>query len=251
MNLSQIIGCFILIVVTLILASCGGGGGNGANYTDQTSYDFKLPPVGTTLTYANRFVGYNNYSTNFISSKTISNINEDGSYTSVYNSDATSITELYDATGNFVSQIANNSDPGFLITSSPKAIVFPYPLYVGKTWDSTWINSNARGLNERCDLTDGKVIGTEYITVPAGTFNTLKIQYNSVCTVNPSLYQTLPSPYPSETITSYISDTRTCWLAVDTSIEIQCQSRVSYDSSPQVPVSYPADIMTEQLLSYK
>lgn len=50
-----------------------------------------------------------------------------------------------------------------------------FPLEIGKTWDTKWDWINSRGHDGRLEMTY-KVRGTERITVPAGTFDTVVIE---------------------------------------------------------------------------
>lgn len=210
--------------LTLLLTSCGGGG-SGANDSTQTQISFKQPPVGTTLTFARQVTDNSNNITNLTFSKTINAVNSDGSFTSTVSGQlsniivngsiaVSNIIELQDNTGNLLTETVTSSNPSSLITYSPKMTIYPYPLYVGKTWNSNWTVSSTSSAGSSVVLTNGVVVGTESITVPAGTFNTIKVQYTTVTT-----------PDLGGSITT---NARTCWLATDTSYEVKCENVFSY-----------------------
>lgn len=67
--------------------------------------------------------------------------------------------------------------PDFAQTFSPDYPNFDFPLQVGKTWKRTaeFTHSKRPGKIVRAEL-EGRVVGWESVTVPAGTFLALKIQ---------------------------------------------------------------------------
>lgn len=66
-------------------------------------------------------------------------------------------------------------------TSDPSGAEYAFPLEVGKTWERkvTTTRSNQPDWKTVAPLT-GKVIGWEQVKVPAGTFNSLKIEINGL-----------------------------------------------------------------------
>ncbi len=66
--------------------------------------------------------------------------------------------------------------PQFTKTASPFYPNFSFPLWVGKTWKSRVVfdNTAEQGKEVRAEL-EARVVGYESVTVPAGTFQALKI----------------------------------------------------------------------------
>ncbi len=66
--------------------------------------------------------------------------------------------------------------PGFTQTATPFYPNYSFPLYVGKTWQGKVVLSNSKrpGTKVTAEL-QGKVVGWEMVTVPAGTYLALKL----------------------------------------------------------------------------
>ena len=66
--------------------------------------------------------------------------------------------------------------PGFKQTAEPFYPNYSFPLYVGKTWKGKVVLSNTKqpGTDVTAEL-QGKAVGWETVTVPAGTFLALKL----------------------------------------------------------------------------
>jgi hypothetical protein len=66
--------------------------------------------------------------------------------------------------------------PGFTQTAKPFYPNYSFPLYVGKTWRGTVVLSNTKrpGTEVTAEL-QGRAVGWEMVTVPAGTFLALKL----------------------------------------------------------------------------
>ncbi len=77
------------------------------------------------------------------------------------------LTQTYPATNN-------------VCTYTPKRDLYNFPLYVGKTWNSTWqyacLVGGVPGYHENGSVV-GNVEGIESVTTAAGTFNALRISY--------------------------------------------------------------------------
>ena len=66
--------------------------------------------------------------------------------------------------------------PGFTQTAEPFYPNYSFPLYVGKTWSGTVALSNTkRPLTQVKAELQGRAVGWEMVTVPAGTFLALKL----------------------------------------------------------------------------
>jgi hypothetical protein len=85
-------------------------------------------------------------------------------------------TEVYTAEGNGLSQPveSHGMKVDYVFATAYPAYVFP--LAAGKAW-SQRVNASVAGESRpRSVRVDGKVVGTERISVPAGSFDTVKIQ---------------------------------------------------------------------------
>lgn len=65
---------------------------------------------------------------------------------------------------------------GNVCTYSPKRDYYNFPLYVGKSWSSTWNYSCVAGYRETASV-QANVAGYEPVTVAAGIYNALRINY--------------------------------------------------------------------------
>ena len=66
--------------------------------------------------------------------------------------------------------------PGYTQTAEPFYPNYSFPLYAGKTWSGKVVLSNTKrpGIEVSAEL-QGKAVGWEMVTVPAGTFLALKL----------------------------------------------------------------------------
>lgn len=65
---------------------------------------------------------------------------------------------------------------GNVCTYTPKRDYYNFPMYVGKGWNSTWNYGCAAGYFEKANV-QANVLAFEPVTVAAGTYNALRINY--------------------------------------------------------------------------
>lgn len=178
---------FASVLLAGSLAACGGGEDDGGGSTlhvnaatTSPSYPAVPPVVGEVATYKETTVtlggststrnvaytatGVNNgvYTINAINLTTNSpyrNYTQDG--------DRNRLGQVYPTTNN-------------VCTYTPKRDLYNFPLYVGKTWNSTWhYGCQVNGVpayHEDASVV-ASVDGQESITTAAGTFDALRISY--------------------------------------------------------------------------
>lgn len=112
---------------------------------------------------------------------------------------------------------SQNLTADYRCANSVPVVWYDYPLYVGKTWTGQY--------NREC-FVDGASIGSqttnfvrtveafERVTVPAGTYNTLRVRYERTHVDS--------SPQPP----------RICWWAVNIGREVKCEASFHYPDSP-------------------
>lgn len=139
-------------------------------------YAATVQTLGRISTYAQTNVFNDNSQEGVSYTNTVVAINADASY-SVAGSVNGAVTSTVNntATGARVSRnFVLNSGGTNPCTYTPPRAFFDYPLYVGKSYASTWNYQCAAGYRESGSLR-GEVVGFESITVPAGTFDALRI----------------------------------------------------------------------------
>lgn len=105
--------------------------------------------------------------------------------------------------------------------SVPVAYV-SYPMYVGKTWSGETESSCAGKVNNK--QTYSRVVEAfESVTVPAGTFDALRIK--SVLSFTNSSNPRIPG--------GAFSSVRTCWWAVDIGREVKCEATFTYPAGTE------------------
>lgn len=85
-------------------------------------------------------------------------------------------TEVYTPDGNWLRHVVINHDHPVEYEFSRPYPAYVFPLDSGKSW-SLRINATNTATGKRASVrVDGAVLGTERITVPAGTFDTIKVR---------------------------------------------------------------------------
>ncbi len=114
--------------------------------------------------------------------------------------------------------------PRPVCTYTPKRDMLNFPLSVGKTWTATWQYACAAGYRESNTL-NAEVEALEALTIPAGTFNTLRIRY-ALAITNSNDWQL---PGGSTSSAAYNQDYR-CWWDVDGGRFVKCDFTYAYPS---------------------
>lgn len=113
-------------------------------------------------------------------------VNPDGSYTSDSKNSSNVVTDTYtaNADGNRLSRTYVSGSGivvGNLCTYTPSREYLNFPMYVGKSWASTWEYACTAGYHETANL-NATVLNAEQVTVPAGTFDALRVRLATTLT---------------------------------------------------------------------
>ena len=91
-------------------------------------------------------------------------------------SDGLPRTEMYTPDGNWLRHPVVNHDVPVDYEFTPPYPAYPFPLEVGKSW-STRVGATNAAMGRRNSVrVDGRVVGVERVTTPAGSFDTFKIR---------------------------------------------------------------------------
>jgi hypothetical protein len=175
-------------LLTTALSGCGDSSGMNAAES-QKSYDFVTPTLNVQRLYIQTITDNSNNTINESVSDTVTAVNPDGSYV-VMRDDPNHDSVTVDGTtyaitpetinANYFGQETSYFFMGpkgnqVTCTFDPHGAGPDYPLTVGSSWTATY--------NFSCGTAPivvytqyGKVVDVESVTVPAGTFSTLKLQ---------------------------------------------------------------------------
>lgn len=192
-----------LFSVLSLLAACGGGSDPSVASVaaaaatvpavtptpSPVTYTYVTPKAGSQLVFAETIVDNTNTTTKRTVIKNITLVNQDGSFTETENDPAnTSLTTvpplhpLYPSTFNYTNNgmtLSSVTTPftgaATTCTFSPHANGAPSGLTIAQTWALSYI-ATCGSSAPVAYAESGSFIGTEAITVPAGTFNAYKFQ---------------------------------------------------------------------------
>ena len=170
------------------LAGCGGGSdGNGSS--DATLYGFATPVLNSVRAYSETIVDDQNNGIDLSFTETVTAVNPDGSYT-IAQVDPNNQSVVVDGTtyaiqtetinlNNNGQDISYNYDDAGAISVicvyTPNGPGPDFPVTVGMPWTLDY----SIGCGTQAPLAymqTGTVVDVESVTVPAGTFNALKLQ---------------------------------------------------------------------------
>jgi len=176
--------CLQGLWVSGLLVGCGGSG----SPAPQT-FDFTTPKVNSQSVYTVTDVDNSSNSITLTSQQTVTAVNKDGTFlVSIVDPSSTSVTvngTTYAITPGVYTEDPTGHDlavtfsprgaPSYTCTYSPHGPGPAFPLSIGQTWQLIY--------DEACDgaaaivyTQSGTVVDEETITVPAGTFSTVKVQ---------------------------------------------------------------------------
>ena len=239
------VGIVTLYTILLALMACGSGGGSSGGSTSgvpSAKINYQTPAPGSQNVYAVQGVDTGNNAFSYTYATTYNAVNADG--TSSASTSFVSgvpvngvnyfspVTQSYDSTGHVQTEVTVQLGTA---TFSPIGEGLPFPLYVGESWNASWTQlDNGNSVYQSFAIPNGQVVGTESVTVPAGTFNALKVDYTLMVTIT-AIGQT-------------INVAKTVWVDVLTGSNIKTLTNYSY------PPGYASSIsvvqLTEQLQSY-
>lgn len=169
--------------------------------------------------------------------QTINAVNADGSYGIDRREANGFLSERYvnDRGGNRLSRfIVPTNNP---CTWAPRRDYLSFPLFVGKTWTSGWNYSCGAGYREDAAHT-ARVEALEPVTTAAGTFNALRVSFQTVLT-NSNDFQLQNGPAGQAT---YRND-GTCWWDVDGQRIVKCDIANTFEGP--APATYRQRYVTE------
>jgi hypothetical protein len=179
-----------LVVLSVVASVTGCGGGNGNTPGTGTAYDFVPPVVNSARTYSETIVDNANNTIIIGYTQTVTAIAADGTITEMQQSTTGSSaivngtnyaplteTETYDGTSGQETSYTYTAASGepTTCTYDPRDGGPDFPLRVGQTWSISYTfacGSESPVTYEQ----SGSVVDVESVTVPAGTFNALKLQ---------------------------------------------------------------------------
>lgn len=179
MKYSQI----VLGIFSAVLTACGGGGDSAPSSSTAASYTFVAPATGTTLVFAETIGDNLNNSLNRNVVETISAVHADGSFTTATRDPSNNTVHLGAKNYTYYPTVNDYDNTGHtrqIVTSYPNGTsgtcVFSDPASSpANNWNFTYTETCGTG-NPVAHTQSGSYLGTETITVPAGTFNTDKFQ---------------------------------------------------------------------------
>ncbi len=157
-------------------------------------------------------------------------LNADGSYSADYVAVGGALLESYifDKDDNRLQRYtAFNANT---CTYSPRRNFFDFPLYVGKSWSTDWLYNCSLGYRENAAHT-AQVQALESVTVDAGTFDALRIHFQTQFTNS----NDAGLPNGPSGLATY-SQEGTCWWAPALKRLIKCD--IDSDFGATAPASY-------------
>jgi hypothetical protein len=179
-----------LVILTAMASVTGCGGGNDSSPGTGTAYAFVPPVVNSTRTYGETIVDNANNTIVIGYTQTVITVAADGTITEMQQSTTDSSvivngtnytplteTETYDGISGQETSYTYTAASGELITCiyDPRDGGPDFPLRVGQTWSISYTFACDTESPVTYEQT-GSVVDVESVTVPAGTFNALKLQ---------------------------------------------------------------------------
>jgi hypothetical protein len=224
-----------LIIATsmaITLVACGGSG-SSSNTISPTTYTPVAPKMGDTYSY-NQTTTYSNGTTAQTPfTDQVAIVDNAGTfYFNEYITTTGAVLDSYHLDAN-----RNTLKNGQCTYNPTLQNPLPTPRFVGETSNTTSTFSCPNGEVVNIQQ-NANILDYETITVPAGTFKTLKAQIVSTIT-NGNGATTQIAPYTA---------TETCWHDIVTGFAVQCQSSRTFN--PALPSSTIASVSsTSQLAS--
>ncbi|HJV68970.1 hypothetical protein [Ideonella sp.] len=239
---ARVVGAATL-AATMLLGACGGGGGGegGGNEPPPTEYGRVSAVVGETYHWTPEFTMISGRTFSKVWRDEVTSVQPDGAYVEEhtvvdYSSEPIS-RNTYDSAGRQLTyEFDWTSSFPDICTYTPAYEAFKYPLHIGKTWTSDVISACSSNNKER--LVETRTVeALERITVPAGTFDTLRIRIEAS-------YSDAGTGWPPSTPYTSVS---TCWWSIQLGRVVKCDTNYQYpQDSPTSNVSHSS----QALISY-
>jgi hypothetical protein len=225
MKLLKLSSSFFLIS---LITACGGGGNAGtSNSPAATSYNFVIPPPNSQRIYSSTIIDNSSNTINLSYTETVTAINANGTYTTLTQDPSNNSITVNGTTYSIHTEISTINNAGQVLsfvdqtaqitcTYSPSSAGAPYPVTVGENW--TLNTTESCGSNAPVNfIQTGTVVDVESVTVPAGTYNALKLQ----STIN---YTDAAGTIVNEAITN--------WRDANTGVSVKQQIAFTYSGTP-------------------
>ena len=229
---------------TLLLTGCGGGGGGTAA---PTSYQYVAPQVNSQRDYSQVLVDNDNNTINETITETVTTVNSDGSY--VYTSaDPTQNSVVVNGTTytvptETVNVNNNGQDTSYSYAGSSGSTIDctydphgngpNYPLVIGATWSQQYTLTCGTAAAITYSQS-GTIVDVESVTVPAGTYNAVKLTSTVTWTTagGAAITETITNwrdvttqmPVKRTISSAYSGTLPTTGYAVSTTLELQSTS---------------------------
>ena len=226
-------------LIATLLAACGGGTGNDGELS--AAYAFSSPALNSVRTYSQTITDNSNNTINLGYTETATAVNADGSYVVLQedpNHESVIVNgTTYGVTTETVSVNNSGQETSYSYTDSagsnvtctfnPHGAGPNYPITVGGTWTLSY--SVSCGNSAPVDyVQSGSVVDMESVTVPAGSFQALKLQSTLTWTVGGTTR--------TQTITN--------WRDSVTSISVKESISTAYSGTP-LSGGYPIESAVE------
>lgn len=245
---SSLIG---MVAMAGILAGCGGGGGSSSAASQRsgqlaptTTYTAAAPTVGDYYTWesVSREQGATADSYNY-TTKSISSVAADGALSAVYNNDYISSTNplTYSSSANLMDfdslgrWLGGSNANCTWAPNPPLYTVAPNSVTVGMSWETSGIVQSKCSLDPAMQHTfafKDKVSAMEQVTVPAGTFNALKVGRNAT---------------EEDGNFRQVSE-QNCWWEPELGTDVKCVT--NFTSTNKTTGESRTKVVTESLLGY-
>jgi hypothetical protein len=236
----------MVVAFAAALASCDGGS-DSSNAGNGTAYGFVTPVMGSQRGYSETIVDNDNNTIDLSYTQAVTAVNADGSYTVVQQDpihksvvvDGTTYsiqTQLIDLDNSGQATSYTYADAGadnVICIYTPNGPGPNFPVMIGATWtlDYTFGCGTQAAVSY---VQIGTVADVESVTVPAGTFNAIKLQSTITWTDAQGTMRT-------QTVTN--------WRDVLTSISVKQSITITYAGTP-LTGGYPVsrEIVLQSLL---
>lgn len=220
------------------LVACGGGGGSGSGGGTSgsgTTYPFVTPQVNVQRTYSESYQDNQGNTINLTLTSNVSAVNSDGSYALEQETSSEGTvdgwtygfpprtTQVNNAGQTTSYSYTNSSGVAVTCTYNPHSAGPNFPLSVGETWTVTFTGS-CNGGTSVSYAQNGSVVDVESLTVPAGTFTTVRLQSTITWTDAHGTTHT---------------ETETNWRDVKTMFSVKQSLTYAYSGVAPATVGYP------------
>jgi len=227
-----------LVAAGLLISACGGGGSNNMAPTNPSpTYYFVTPALNAQYVYAQTIVDNSANTINETVALLVTAVQGSGAYTEQQSDPTGTVVTVNGVTYSVLDESINFNPEGQATTYSfmpangslttctytPSAGGLTYPTQVGTTWTTNYTLSCGSAAPVSYTHT-GVVADVEAVTVPAGTFQALKVMSTITWTDANGTTRT---------------QNATNWRDVNTGLSVQSVTTTAYSGTPVSAASYP------------